>query len=162
MSSYRFLITCTVCVALMLTACSSRRGEKPVETRTTISATRDVNPDASGRPSPVVVRIFQLRGDQGFKEADFFSLYTREKETLGADLVVREEYVLHPGEEREMVLPLSPEARYIGAIAAFRDIESTRWRALNPKPRRSMGDTFSKDAVTISINRGALTLSVKD
>src|SRR5688572_28687162 len=113
MSAYRFLMTLTACAALLLVSCSSRRAEKPVETRTTISATRDVNPDASGRPSPVVVRIFQLRGDQGFKEADFFSLYTREKETLGADLVERDEYVLHPGEEREMLLPVSPEARYI-------------------------------------------------
>ena len=44
----------------------------------TLVATADTNPDGSGRPSPIVVRVYQLKTDGAFKGADFFALYDDE------------------------------------------------------------------------------------
>jgi type VI secretion system protein VasD len=160
MAVKRVLIACGLAV-LLLSACASRGPTELVETRAWLIAGNDVNPDISGRPSPVVVRVFQLRADAEFLSSDFFALYSNEKTALGASLVARDEYVMHPGERRETRIGLSPEARYVGAIAAFRDINGAHWRALQLRPRRTFGRGFAKARVTIGIDRDALTLSVK-
>lgn len=147
--------------ALVLAACAAKP-PKPAETRATITASADVNPDSTGRPSPIVVRVFQLRGDAEFSGADFFALYEKEKDTLGASLVLREEVVLRPGESQERVLPLSPEARFLGVIAAYRDIRGAQWRQLVAAPEKSLIDLLSRDRVTIQVDKSALTVSIKD
>jgi type VI secretion system protein VasD len=133
-----------------------------VRVKTFIAAASDINPDATGRPSPLVVRIFEMRNDAEFSGADFFALYEREKETLGSSLVVRQEYVLQPGEKREVWLPVARDARYLGAVAAVRDIRGARWRMLTSAPRKTFGDNFSRDTISITASRGGITLGVKD
>lgn len=149
------------CCALALAACASKP-PKPVRTRTWLTVAADANPDVKGRPSPIVVRVFQLKTEAEFNGADFFALYEREKETLGAAYLVREEYVLQPGEQRELLVPLARETRFVGAIAAFRDIRSARWRALSVAPRRTAGDVFSRDRMTLTVERASIKLTVKD
>jgi type VI secretion system protein VasD len=161
MSVRQKTILAIACAALALTACASRE-PKPVQTRTWFTASTDSNPDVHGRPSPVVIRIFELKSDAEFNGADFFSLYEREKETLGAAFIQREEYVLQPGEQKDLLLPMSREARYVGAIAAFRDIRGAKWRAISTAPRKTTGDMFSKDRMTVAVERGAIKLTVKD
>jgi type VI secretion system protein VasD len=147
-------------VGALLTACGSKP-PKPEPARLRIVAGADANPDSSGRPSPVVVRVFQLRADGEFAAADFFALYDKEKETLGQSLIARQEYVLVPGETRQLELSLDPQARYVGAVAAFRDIRSARWRVLTRAPEKKLTDLFKKDGVTISVEKDSLTLSAQ-
>jgi type VI secretion system protein VasD len=135
---------------------------KPSPTHAQLIASANVNPDASGRASPIVIRLFQLRNDGEFAAADFFALYGKEKETLAATLISREEYVLAPGESRTIELSLDPQARAIGALAAFRDIRSARWRALAHSPEKKLTDLLGKDSLTLAVDQDSLTLSVKD
>jgi type VI secretion system protein VasD len=92
----------------------------------------NVNPDASGRPSPVVVRIYELKSLAAFNRADFFSLYEKDREQLGADLVNRDELPMMPGGKPQAITTLRSDTRYLGVVAAFRDIERARWRASTP------------------------------
>jgi type VI secretion system protein VasD len=92
----------------------------------------NVNPDSSGRPSPVIVRIYELKSLTAFNRADFFSLYERDREQLGPDLVNRDELPLLPGGKPQAITTLRSDTRYLGIIAAFRDIERARWRASTP------------------------------
>ena len=114
--------------ALALTACASQP-PKPVQTQATVIASADVNPDSSGRASPVVVRIYQLRGDAQFNDAGFFALYDNEQATLGSSLIMRDERTLFPGQQVRLDLALSPDARFLGVVAAYRDMRASRWRA---------------------------------
>ena len=150
------LLACVV-----LTACASKP-PKLVPTHAELIVSGDVNPDSAGRASPIVVRLFQLRNDGEFAAADFFALYEKEKETLGASLISREEYVLAPGESRKLDLPLASDARYIAAIAAYRDIRSAHWRALTRSPEKKLTDLLGKDGVTLSVGKDSVTLSIKD
>src|SRR5262245_53641184 len=124
-----------VALLFLSSACASKP-PKPVQARAQLVVSEDVNPDTSGRASPIVVRLFQLKNDGEFAAADFFAIYEKEKETLGASLLSREEYVLAPGEKKTLDLGLNPEARFVGAIAAYRDIRSSHWRALTQAPEK--------------------------
>lgn len=87
-----------------------------------------LNPDLNGRPSPIVIRLLELRHPVAFENADFFSLYQRPKEALSPDLVIQEELELRPGEQRDLKLYAQENSRYVGVLAAYRDLPESNWR----------------------------------
>lgn len=98
----------------------------------TLTASDRVNPDVNGRPSPIVVRLLELRNPVAFENADFFSLYGRAENTLPKDLVSSEEWELRPGEQVALKLRATPGSRYLGVLAAYRDLPQARWRHVVP------------------------------
>lgn len=150
------------CAFVLLAACATSRTAEPVRTKTYLQAAADLNPDANGRASPVVVRVFELKSEAEFVAADFFSLYEKERETLGSSLLGREEYVLQPNERRELWLSVPRDTAYIGVVAAFRDIRGARWRTYARAPHKGVTDTFSRDTVRVSASHGGVTLEIKD
>jgi type VI secretion system protein VasD len=104
-----------------------------------LNAAADLNPDAAGRPSPLVVRVYQLRQDAAFKGAEFFALYDHEKETLGADLVATQEFEFKPGESRVVTFKGDAQVHTVAVMAAYRDLRNAVWRAtydLPPPPAK--------------------------
>ncbi|HSC84391.1 MAG TPA: type VI secretion system lipoprotein TssJ [Pseudomonas sp.] len=91
-------------------------------------ASDDLNPDLHGRPSPIVVRLLELKNPSSFNNSDFFSLYQWPKASLRPDLVSFEELELRPGETRELKLSVQPGSHYVGVIAAYRDLPEASWR----------------------------------
>jgi type VI secretion system protein VasD len=125
----RFLL---MALALAVLGCAST--PKPTIVKMDLDVAPGVNPDSRGRASPVVVRLFELKSLAAFNDSDFFSLFDRDKETLGAELVARDEMQLQPGEKRKVERVLQLDTHYLGVIAAFRDLEQARWRAAVPVP----------------------------
>jgi type VI secretion system protein VasD len=115
----------------VLSACASGP-PKPAVIQTSVTVANDVNPDARGRASPIVLRLFELKNLGAFQSADFFSLLERDKEALGGELVAREEFTLSPGEKRQFERALQADTRYVAVVAAFRDLEKSSWRASIP------------------------------
>lgn len=107
---------------------------QPVPLSGTVSAAADLNPSATQRPSPLVLRIYELRSDTAFSKADFIALYQAEQATLGADLVLKDEFVLTPGESRAYQRTLSIETRYLAVFGAYRNVERAVWRAITAVP----------------------------
>lgn len=93
-----------------------------------------VNPDAAGRAAPVAVRLYLLRADTAFITAGFFALFDREQATLGGDLLARDEWLLRPGQASRISKALSPDARHLAILIAYRDIERSTWRAVRRLP----------------------------
>lgn len=134
---------------------------KPAETKMSMTATADVNPDGKGRPSPIVVRIYQLKTEAEFAKADFFAIYDREKEVLGPSLITREEYTLAPGDTQELKFEVNRDARFLGVLAAYRD-PTAHWRALSPAPEKGLADLIKKDRLRITLGKNAVSLAIKD
>lgn len=88
-----------------------------------------VNPDTRGRPSPIVIRLYELTATNAFEAADFFSLYDQDRQLLGAELVAVEELQLMPGEKRVFERTLQTNTQHLAVVAAFRQIEKARWRS---------------------------------
>ena len=126
----------------------------PAETKTksamTLAASADTNPDATGRPSPVVVRVYQLKTDAAFKGADFFALFDDDMKVLGPELISRDEYVLNPAERKTIDVVVSRDTRFVGALAAFRDVRNAQWRGLLPAPRAGLNVTIERARVVLS------------
>jgi type VI secretion system protein VasD len=120
-----------LCLSLFgLGGCASPpKPPPPTIIQAAVDVRPSVNPDARGRPSPVVVRYYELKSLAAFNSADFFSLFERDKETLGAELVDREEFQLKPGDKREFEKKLQAGTHYVAVVAAFRDLEHAQWRA---------------------------------
>jgi len=93
-----------------------------------ITVSEEANPDQDGRPSPVVIRFYELKSTEAFENIDFFTLYDEEATTLGGDLVAREELELAPGATHEFRRKPHEDTRYLGVITAFRNIEQAQWR----------------------------------
>lgn len=107
---------------------------QPVPVKGTITAAADLNPSATQRPSPLVLRIYELRSDAAFSKADFIALYQSEQATLGPDLVLKDEFVVSPGETRPYERTLSIETRYLAVFGAYRNVERAVWRVITAVP----------------------------
>lgn len=147
-----------LCLALALgagiVACSSPPKppppKPPLLLAINIVGGTQLNPDARMRPSPVVVRVYELKSAAQFNSADFLSLYDKDQSVLGGDVVTREEFVLRPGEKKAINKLLPAETKFIGVVAAFRELDSARWRGLVPiAPNKDNTMTISLDSVSI-------------
>lgn len=116
----------------------------------TIVANAEINPDASGRPSPVVVRVYQLRTAEAFNAAEFFALFDDEQKVLGQELISRDEFMLTPTEKRTIDVSLTGETRFVGVIAAFRDIRNAQWRTVAAAPRGGFAVTIERARVVLT------------
>jgi type VI secretion system protein VasD len=103
----------------------------PVLTLTIVGGI-DQNPDASGQPAPLELRLLYLAGTGAFEQADVFALLDHEKETLGQDEIGSETLFVTPGGHQTITRPLKPGVQAIGVIALFRDIDQAQWRADAP------------------------------
>ena len=58
------------------------------------------------------------------------TIYERDQATLAAEMGSREEFVLRPGETKPWEKTVAPDTKFIGVMAAFRDIERARWKSI--------------------------------
>lgn len=124
--------------ALLVSACG---GEAPVApappapapvVHLTILADADLNPNKAGRASPVLLRIFQLSESAEFLSAEFDAITARGKDTRSGVLVRREERMVQPGSKEVLEVALEPEARVLGVVAEYSDLNHSNWRAVHP------------------------------
>lgn len=118
----------------LLFACAmhlhAQDAKEPTKLVLNIEAATGVNPDTSLRPSPIKVRIYELKDSASFAEADYFSLDTTDKVTLAADMLAKDEFILRPGESRTIERKSNSQTTSIGVLAGYRDLPNSNWRAV--------------------------------
>jgi type VI secretion system VasD/TssJ family lipoprotein len=117
-----------LCLIIMCVACVS--GCSKPRINIVAASLPNVNPDYSGRPSPVIVKMYELQRDIAFKQADFQTLFEKPMQALGADLIAADELVLTPGEVRKVTYQPGTSTRFVGLVAGFRHMERAQWRAI--------------------------------
>lgn len=135
---------------------------KTVKVKATVSAAEQLNPDYQDRPSPVNIIVFQLASSDAFTNSDFFSLFDPDAAVLGGDLLGRTQIFLQPGEVREWTAEFDRETRFVGVIAAYRDIENAQWRSTVALPKKGfIGRFFKKNKLKIVVDTLAISVSTK-
>jgi type VI secretion system protein VasD len=129
---------------------------KPSKLDLVVNASADLNPDTTGRPSPLVVRIYALRQMTEFEKADFFALFEKDEQVLAAALAKREEIILKPGDALMQPREYPPDAQFIAVMAAYRDVERSTWRASAPIAAGSTG------VITLKAGAKGVTLNVEE
>lgn len=116
-------------VAVVLLALAGCGGSDPTKIQVDFTAGNGVNPNSKGQASPVVVRVYALQQTDSFTGAQFWDLYLQDQNTLGAAMVSKNEFELTPGEQKQFVREVEKTTKFIGVMAAFRDIENAQWQA---------------------------------
>jgi type VI secretion system protein VasD len=141
-------------MTLLFSGCFSK--DPPAAPATIINAqvlaSAAINPDGEGRPSPIVVRLYELKNLGTFNTTDFFPLYNEEATTFGEDLVYREEFSMMPGGKKLYTRTPTADTQYLAVIAAFRDIDQATWKAAVPIPvERITNLIIQLDRLSVSI-----------
>ena len=127
----KIILIAAIAVSLgFLTSCATINAIVPPSTDITFNISADVNPDINGRASPVVVKVFELSSRTVFDTQDFFTLYESPEDALGPDLLKKDELELQPERVKHYKMVLNRNTRYVGFVVAYRNIESSRWRAV--------------------------------
>ena len=137
--------------AAMLAGCGGAPKPKVSPIRVQIVADSSINPNANDNPSPTVVRVYELKSDTKFRQADFFALFDNAATTLRPDLVGKREFELKPGQTETYERDVPIEAEYIGVIAGFRDITSAQWRA-SVKIKKEYINDIIVNLTSLSVN----------
>ncbi len=112
----------------------------------------DVNPDDDRKPSPLFVRMYQLKSTKMFNKANFIDLYEKDKEVLGADMLSKQVLRrIKPGESRDENFVLNKKTRYIGLYAEFLQYKKSAYKLIIPVvPTNVIGTT---EEVLVAGNR---------
>jgi len=121
-------------LALLAGCASAPARNEQMKLDLAVEAKSTVNPDDKGRASPVLVRVYELKTESSFKNADYFSLDKNDKTLLTQDLLVRDEFVLRPGESRDIERKLNPDTKVIGLLVGYRDLGKATWRSIQKLP----------------------------
>jgi type VI secretion system protein VasD len=106
--------------------------KEPTKLLIKIEATATTNPDDSGRPSPIKVRLYELKDSNNFAEADYFGLNAGDKSLLGADMLGKDEFILRPGETKTIERASHNQTTALGILAGYRDLANSTWRVIQP------------------------------
>ena len=147
----KFKLLSLFLVASLLTGCSWMNPYSDVtKVNMRLNGSDYLNPDLRGRPSPIVVRVYELKNAVSFMNADFFSLYNDPKSVLGEDLIAVEEMELTPRKQLHLRYRVTETSKYVGVIAAYRDISSADWRYVvetSPKEILDVNLVFTSDGI---------------
>lgn len=120
-----------ITILLILIGCSSP--PKPPIAQVSLNVQPNINLYSTAETKesearPVVIRFYELTSLATFDSADFFSIFNEYKATLGNELLNSEEFRLIPGQKQKFNRTLHLDTRYVGVVAAFRDLEHSQWR----------------------------------
>jgi type VI secretion system protein VasD len=128
-------------------------GPKPTVAEIDLRAQQSLNPDDTGRASPLRVRLYELKSVSAFNSADFFSLYEHDKDILAADIVVREEIQVEPGMQKTYTRRPGPDTKFIAVFAAYRDFEHAKWRAtMELPPNKTTSIVLQLDTLAVTLS----------
>ena len=93
----------------------------------------DINPDDDNKPSPLFIRMYELKSTRMFKKANFIDIYEKDKEVLGADMISKQRLKrMKPGESRNENFVLDKGTRYVGLYAEFLQYKKSGFKLLIP------------------------------
>lgn len=151
-----------IVVANLAAACAASGPPEDVVIKGSLQATDTVNPDVQGRPSPIVIKVFQLKAKDKFELADFFALFDQAEATLGADVLAVEDVMMTPGEVKPYEGAFDPTTRFVGVIGAYRDINQAQWRAVVPMPEKNLLKFLKRGKLMIKADKLAVTVTVDE
>lgn len=119
----------------------------------------DINPNDKKRPSPIFLRLYELKSPTIFNKADFIDLYERDKEILGGDFINRQTLKpLSPGVGRTDTLVLKNGASYVALYAEFSQYRGSAYKLTFPVTEHNV----MKNEITIRISGTQMSVVTKE
>lgn len=135
---YAFVSTCAA-MLFILSSCSTMNTKiggmfnLDTDLKLSFKADSSINPDDNSAPSPLYIRMYELKSAKQFEDADFIDLYERDKKVLGADMLAKQRLRrIIPGETREKDYVLDPKTHYVGLFAEFQHYKNATYKVIIP------------------------------
>ncbi len=143
-------------LAAWVSGCSSPPPPPPpTVVNLTLITTADANPTTANQGAPLSLRVYQLAASANFNAAEFFPLYNADAATLKSDLLHRDDFLLAPGQTKELKLEPTDPAKSIAIFGAYRDFQHAMWRAATDIPAHKTTN------VTVTAGHDGLTLKAE-
>ena len=132
-----------ILASVVLAGCAGQGPVMPAPYTVVITADDKLNPDRNGKPTPVQVKIYRLKGVTAFNSSDFFTMYEKDDQILASELVSKESFISQPGEAKVVLGKASVDERVLGVFVAYRDLDTAVWRGIAPLPAPKEMGRFS-------------------
>jgi len=116
-----------------------------------VLASPTINPTDEGSARPVVVRVYQLKGDTRLYNATFEQIWHNDKETLAEDLVKMDEVQAYPATRADLKFDRADAVEYVAAVALFHNPRGKAWYTafdLPPLPEAGKCNTCEDEDCT--------------
>ena len=151
----------TTIAMLLLTSCSAVNtkvgGVLDLDTDFQLSfvVEQNINPDDNKIPSPVIVRMYELKSTKLFKKANFIDLYERDSEVLGKSLIAQQVLkAIKPGEQRKANFVLSKDTQYIGLYVEFLQFNNAKYKVTIPIAQTNIVSS----AATVQLSENTISI----
>ncbi|WP_193755508.1 type VI secretion system lipoprotein TssJ [Psychromonas sp. psych-6C06] len=105
----------------------------------------NINPDDNKVPSPVIIRMYELKSTKLFEKANFIDLYERDSEVLGKSLIGQQVLkAVQPSEQRTANFVLSKDTQYIGLYVEFLQFENAKYKVTIPIAQTNVVSSSAK------------------
>lgn len=115
----------------------------PLDTELSLefNASDNINPDDNGVPSPLFIRMYELKSDKAFLKAGFLDVYEKDKQLLANDLVAKHELKhLIPSEFATSRYKLAKETVHVGIYAEFLQYKNAEYKIVAPVIKKIDGN----------------------
>jgi type VI secretion system protein VasD len=85
-----------------------------------LTARAALNPDDTGRPTSVAVRVYQLKDRKLFEAASYDDLLKNDRTVLAQDLRADMSTVVNPGASASLSQRMRTDTRYVAVVAFYR------------------------------------------
>ncbi|MHC8945852.1 type VI secretion system protein VasD [Advenella incenata] len=150
----------------VLAGCASTESKMAVPYIVELNADSQVNPNASGKPSPVKVTVYELKSTNAFDTADYFALMKDPRAVLGDQMLEVNSRIIKPGSTEEIKASGSTQAKALGIVASYRDLNNSQWRLVVDLPEAETTNfykfwQFSPDEkrIRIDVQRAAVNVN---
>jgi type VI secretion system protein VasD len=118
----------------------------------------NINPDENKRPSPVFLRLYELKSAATFSKSDFIDLYEHDTQILGAELVNKQTLKpLTPGAARSENFVLHSGTSQVALYAEFSQYRGSVFKIIFPVTEHNI----TKNEITLKISGNEISLVKK-
>lgn len=146
-------IASLILAACMLSGCALFGPNVP-HANIRMQSAKYLNPDINGTPSPIVVTIYELKNQFSFTQASYDALATNSASVLGSDLIDQQTIEVRPNSYQSVTQTLSPNTKYLGIVAAYRNIDQSTWHTTVP-----VNANTSSMTINLSLESQGLTVT---
>jgi len=94
----------------------------------------NINPNESGNPRPVVVRLYQLQSDLNLQNARYDDVLLHAEEVLGKDVMKQDDVTVFPTDHLQIKFERMKEASFLGGVALFHGPKGQSWKTFYEFP----------------------------
>ena len=162
---FRKSVAATIAMGFLLAGCAATESKLAVPYVVELTASDDVNSGGGHRHSPIKVTVYELKTTNAFDLSDFFSLQNDARAALNDQLLNVNSVILTPGKTERITAHGNVDAKALGIVAAYRDLDNSQWRLTIDLPAAKSTNIYkfwqlspSSALINVDVNRNAVQL----